>query len=192
MDINFTDLEKLIKLAERSDINSLEVTDGDTRISIVCQPNSNENSSDSINNHSKRNSAASAFSSEQRTSVNADGNKVHTNNSNFSNNSANTSNDSSKTIDEKTSAKDSENQVVAPMISAPMLGSFFRRSEPTADAFVEVGEQVEEGQTLCIIEAMKMMHEVKAEAACTIKEVLVDEGDIVEYGQILFIIEPNS
>lgn len=177
MDINFTDLEKLIKLAERSDINSLEVTDGDVRISIVCQPNGNENSSYSINNHSRVNSVASASSSEQQTAISADGNKDNTNNISASSNS----------IDVKAPAGDTKNRVLA-----PMLGSFFRRSEPTADEFVKVGDQVDEGQTLCIIEAMKMMHEVKADAACTIKEVLIDEGDIVEYGQALFIIEPNS
>lgn len=73
-----------------------------------------------------------------------------------------------------------------------MLGTFYRRSEPTADEFVKVGGTVDKGQTLCIIEAMKMMHEVKAEFPCTIKEALVDEGDVVEYGQALFVIEPAS
>ncbi|MEC5210881.1 acetyl-CoA carboxylase biotin carboxyl carrier protein [Psychrobacter sp. PL15] len=178
MNINFTDLEKLIKLAERSDINSLEVTDGDARISIVCQPNGNENSTHNLSTSL----ADSASSSEQQTDISAAGNKENTNDINASSNG----------IDEKIATDDVKNQVLAPMISAPMLGTFYRRSEPTANAFVEVGEQVEEGQTLCIIEAMKMMHEVKAEAACTIKDALVDEGDVVEYGQSLFVIEPNS
>lgn len=177
MDVNFTDLEKLIKLAERSDINSLEVTDGDTRIFIVCQPNGNENSNHAVNNNSRSNLATSASSSEQQTAISADSNKENTNDINANSNS----------VDEKAPIEDLKNQVLA-----PMLGSFFRRSEPTADEFVKVGDQVDEGQTLCIVEAMKMMHEVKADAACTIKEVLIDEGDIVEYGQALFIIEPNS
>jgi len=177
MNINFTDLEKLIKLAERSDINSLEVTDGDARISIVCQANGNENSNHAVNNNSSSNLATSASSSEQQTAIGADGNKDNTNDISASGHS----------IDEKDSTEDPKNHILA-----PMLGSFFRRSEPTADEFVKVGDKVDEGQTLCIIEAMKMMHEVKAGIACTIKEVLIDEGDIVEYGQILFIIEPNS
>ncbi len=183
MNINFTDLEKLIKLAERSDINSLEVTDGDTRISIVCQPDGNENSNQAVSHISNNNKglnlstnldASSASSSEQRTTASTGGNKTNTNNV-------------SKGTAEKAATEDGKNQV-----SAPMLGTFYLRSEPTADEFVKVGEQVDVGQTLCIIEAMKMMHEVKADVACTIKEVLVDEGDVVEYGQPLFIIEPNS
>ena len=169
MNINFPDLEKLIKIAERSNINSLEVTDGDTRISIICRSDGNESIGDDNNNN-----IASISGSIQRTNTDTKSNESAVNNSDA-------------VLNKKEANEDARNQV-----TAPMLGTFYRRSEPTADELVKVGDKVDKGQTLCIIEAMKMMHEVKAEFPCTIKEALVDEGDVVEYGQRLFIIEPAS
>ncbi len=173
MNINFPDLEKLIKIAERSNINSLEVTDGDARISIVCRSDDNESIGDNNNNNNKRN-LVSTSGSKQRANTSAESNES-------------TVDDSDAVLNEKEASEDAQNQV-----TAPMLGTFYRRSDPTADEFVKVGDKVDKGQTLCIIEAMKMMHEVKAEFSCIIQEALVDEGEVVEYGQSLFIIEPAS
>ena len=72
---------------------------------------------------------------------------------------------------------------------SPMVGTFYRAASPTSDPFVEVGQTVKEGQTLCIIEAMKLMNEIEAEKSGVIKEILVDNGTPVEYGEPLFIIE---
>ncbi len=168
MNINFPDLEKLIKIAERSNINSLEVTDGAARISIICRSEDNE----SIRSNNERN-FASKSNLNQRTTTSADTNENAVDNSD-------------------TGLKKEANEDVQKQVTAPMLGTFYRRSDPTADEFVIVGDKVDKGQTLCIIEAMKMMHEVKAEFLCTIKEALVDEGEVVEYGQPLFVIEPAS
>lgn len=74
-------------------------------------------------------------------------------------------------------------------ITAPMVGTFYRAPNPTAEPFVEVGTQVKEGQTVCIIEAMKILNEIEADRTGTIKQVLVENGQAVEYGQPLFIIE---
>ncbi|RMX18105.1 acetyl-CoA carboxylase biotin carboxyl carrier protein [Vandammella animalimorsus] len=74
-------------------------------------------------------------------------------------------------------------------ITAPMVGTFYRAPNPTADAFVEVGTQVKEGQIVCIIEAMKILNEIEADRSGTIKQILVENGQAVEYGQPLFIIE---
>ncbi|RMX04115.1 acetyl-CoA carboxylase biotin carboxyl carrier protein [Corticibacter populi] len=74
-------------------------------------------------------------------------------------------------------------------ITAPMVGTFYRSPSPGADAFVEVGSQVKEGQTVCIIEAMKILNEIEADRSGTIKQILIDNGQAVEYGQPLFIIE---
>lgn len=74
-------------------------------------------------------------------------------------------------------------------VTAPMVGTFYRSPSPGAAPFVEVGSQVKEGQTICIIEAMKILNEIEAERSGTIKKVLVDNGQAVEYGQALFIIE---
>lgn len=73
-------------------------------------------------------------------------------------------------------------------IKSPMVGTFYRSPSPGSKAFVEVGQQVNVGDTLCIIEAMKLLNEIEAEKAGTIKAILVENGQPVEYGEPLFII----
>lgn len=73
-------------------------------------------------------------------------------------------------------------------VTSPMVGTFYRSPNPGADPFVKVGDKVEVGQTLCIIEAMKLLNEIEAETSGTIKEILVDNAQPVEFGQPLFII----
>jgi acetyl-CoA carboxylase biotin carboxyl carrier protein len=75
-------------------------------------------------------------------------------------------------------------------ITSPMVGTFYRSPAPEAPSYVEVGSRVARGQTLCILEAMKLMNELPAEQAGTIREVCVENGEPVEYGQVLFRIEP--
>ena len=72
---------------------------------------------------------------------------------------------------------------------SPMVGTFYRAPSPSAPAFVEVGQSVKAGDTFCIIEAMKLMNEIEAEKSGVIKEILVENGQPVEYGEPLFIIE---
>ena len=74
-------------------------------------------------------------------------------------------------------------------VKSPMVGTFYRASSPGAEPFVEVGSTVKVGQTLCIIEAMKILNEIEAETAGTVKQILVNNGDPVEFGQTLFVIE---
>lgn len=74
------------------------------------------------------------------------------------------------------------------VIKSPMVGTFYRASSPGATPFVEVGQEVKEGQTLCIIEAMKLLNEIESDKAGSVKQVLVENGQPVEYGQPLFII----
>jgi oxaloacetate decarboxylase (Na+ extruding) subunit alpha len=75
-------------------------------------------------------------------------------------------------------------------IESPMVGTFYRAPEPGAAAFVEVGDPVEPGQTLCILEAMKLMNEVKAEIEGIVRRICVNDAEAVEYGQLLFELEP--
>ena len=75
-------------------------------------------------------------------------------------------------------------------IEAPMVGTFYRTSSPTAEPYVREGDVVKEGQILCIIEAMKLMNEIETRAGGRIAKILVDNGQAVEYGQPLFLIEP--
>lgn len=72
--------------------------------------------------------------------------------------------------------------------TSPMVGTFYRASSPNDKAFVEIGDRVEAGQTLCVIEAMKIMNEIPAETAGTVRAILVGNGDPVEFGQPLFVI----
>ena len=74
------------------------------------------------------------------------------------------------------------------IVKAPMVGTFYRAASPDGKPFIELGQPVKEGQTICIIEAMKLMNEIEADAAGVIKAVLVENGQPVEYGQPLFII----
>ena len=75
------------------------------------------------------------------------------------------------------------------VVKSPMVGTFYRASAPGAPAFVDIGSTVKEGDTLCIIEAMKLLNEIDADASGTIRQILVENGQAVEYGQPLFIIE---
>jgi acetyl-CoA carboxylase biotin carboxyl carrier protein len=77
-------------------------------------------------------------------------------------------------------------------IEAPMVGTFYRASSPTAEPFVREGDVVKEGQVLCIIEAMKLMNEIESKASGRIAKILVENGQPVEYGQPLFTIEPGG
>jgi acetyl-CoA carboxylase biotin carboxyl carrier protein len=74
------------------------------------------------------------------------------------------------------------------LVKAPMVGTFYRAPNPGASPFVEVGQSVKEGEPICIIEAMKLLNEIEADKAGVIKEILVESGEPVEYGQPLFVI----
>jgi acetyl-CoA carboxylase biotin carboxyl carrier protein len=74
-------------------------------------------------------------------------------------------------------------------VKSPMVGTFYRASSPGAKAFAEVGQQVKAGDTICIIEAMKILNEIETDKAGTVAKVLCENGQAVEYGQPLFIIE---
>ncbi|MEO5693665.1 MAG: acetyl-CoA carboxylase biotin carboxyl carrier protein [Usitatibacter sp.] len=74
-------------------------------------------------------------------------------------------------------------------LKSPMVGTFYRAPSPGAPSFVEVGQSVTKGQTLCIIEAMKLLNEIESDFSGTVKAILVENGQPVEYGQPLFLIE---
>ena len=77
-------------------------------------------------------------------------------------------------------------------IKSPMVGTYYKAPEPGADPYVKVGSRVTSGQTVCIIEAMKIMNEIEAEIAGVIREVCVEDAQPVEFGQVLFRVDPNG
>lgn len=110
---------------------------------------------------------------------------------------------SEPTLAPKASPKSEENENIPPQeaetkegkndfrfITSPMVGTFYRAPDPSSAPFVEIGDEVKENQTLCIIEAMKLMNEIESEVDGILKEVYVESGKPVEYGQRLFAIQP--
>ena len=77
-------------------------------------------------------------------------------------------------------------------IKSPMVGTFYRSPAPEAPSYVEPGSRVAKGQTLCILEAMKLMNELESDVAGVVREICVENGEPVEYGQVLFRIEPSE
>ena len=77
-------------------------------------------------------------------------------------------------------------------VKSPMVGTYYSSAEPGAKQYVAVGERIAKGQTLCIIEAMKIMNEIESEFDGIVREILVDNAQPVEYGQVLFRIDPNA
>ena len=85
--------------------------------------------------------------------------------------------------------KSEEKKIEGNVVKSPMVGTFYSKSSPSADAFVKKGCKVKKGDTLCIIEAMKLMNEIESEYDGEIVEILASDEDMVEYGQPLFIIK---
>ena len=109
-------------------------------------------------------------------------------------NSKNNFSDFSKKMEKtesKASTVDSSSSSIANEILSPMPGTFYSAPSPDADAFIKKGAQVKKGDTLCIIEAMKIMNEIEAEHSGVISEILIKNGEPVEYNQPLFKINPS-
>lgn len=93
--------------------------------------------------------------------------------------------------------EDKEIQELSPVLSlteikSPMVGVFYQSNNPDGESFVSVGQSFSEGDTLCIIEAMKLMNEIVAESSGTIMEICVENGQVVEYGQVLYRIKEGK
>lgn len=100
-----------------------------------------------------------------------------------------TKEDMKETIVEPQEDNEEEKKEEGNIVKSPMVGTFYLKPAPTSAPYVEVGKQVKTGDTLCIIEAMKLMNEIESEFTGTIKEILVTDGQTVEYGTPLFVIK---
>ncbi|MFM2344561.1 MAG: hypothetical protein RLZZ210_1172 [Pseudomonadota bacterium] len=159
-------LKTLIDLVAESGIAELEVTEGEERVKIVNQSQLQHNI---VPMHNFAHNILPVQSAPVQT-FNASGSEVNVID-------ASNSNTSNIVVDE------------SKIIKSPMVGTFYRSPSPGASAFVSVGDKIEKGNTLCIVEAMKLLNEIEAEVSGTIKQILVENGQPVEYGQSLFILE---
>ena len=141
-------VKKLIEMLEASDLEELEITEGEESVKLV-KRSAQINSSSDVQ--------------QQITTPKIDGNKEQI-------------------------ISEVPEEVLGEQITSPMVGTFYTSSSPGAEAFVKIGDQVNEGDVVCIVEAMKMMNEIKSDFSGTVSKILVENSDPVEFGQPLFII----
>lgn len=168
MNIDINQLAKLIKIAEQANIDEIEIREGQTNIRITCRHASYQTPYQP--NRVLQEVATPMFSVASQPFTLNSNESILANGANKSEAIAYPSESNTQTI------------------VSPMVGTFYRKSSSESPAFVEVGQSVAIGDTLCIVEAMKIMHEVKAEQTGTIQAILVNDGDMVEYAQPLFSI----
>lgn len=153
-------LKKLIELVEESSIAELEITEGEEKVRI-----------------SKPGSGAPNYAIMPQAMPTMMQAAPQTNASNGNNDSSNGAASTAKAV------------LDGHIVKSPMVGTFYRAASPGANPFVEVGQSVKVGDTLCIIEAMKLLNEIEADKSGVIKAILPENGQPVEYGEPLFIIE---
>lgn len=191
MDIDLTQLKQLIAIAENANIGQLEISDGDQRISIICQspiftllPAFNTTSSLVAPQHHQAHTPSSLDATAPTVSASHMSASDVSSSDNLNPNASNPS-----TSSPVVSSADVANIIT---VTSPMVGTFYRSAEPDTPPFVNEGDDVAVGDTLCIVEAMKILHEVKAEQAGKIQHITVNDGDMVEYGQTLFELQPTG
>jgi len=158
-------LKKLIKIVEESQINELEIEDGGSRIKIVKNP-----------------TGAASLAANPHLAALASG--MH----HLPELVPTSPQPSESSLAEKETKEDSSLVEIA----SPMVGTFYRAPSPGAAPFVEVGDRVKLGQTLCILEAMKLMNELECEVPGIVREICVENAQPVEFGHRLFLIEPEG
>ncbi len=94
-----------------------------------------------------------------------------------------------KTTNEEITTQINTEEIQGNIVKSPMVGTFYIKPSPTSEPYVQIGKEVTKGETLCIIEAMKLMNEIESEFSGKITEILVKDGDTVEYGTSLFVIK---
>jgi len=150
--LNITEIRKLIKLVQSSDITEIEVSEGESSIRISRQGNV---------------ATPIAYAAPQAMAPAA-----------------------TPVTTQETATVSSNNTEQEHVVNSPMVGTFYRSPGPDSDVFVNEGDKVKKGDTLCIIEAMKLMNEIEAEYAGVVTEILVENATPLEYGQPIFVITP--
>ena len=155
-------LKKLIELVEESSIAELEITEGEEKVRI-------SKSGSGVQNYAFMPPGMQPVMSPVQQQTSAPGPEA--------------ANANESSVAEKNAIPDGH------IVKSPMVGTFYRAASPGASAFVEVGQRVKEGDTLCIIEAMKLLNEIEADKDGVIKAILLENGQPVEYGEPLFVIQ---
>lgn len=182
MHIDLEQLAHLITIAEQSNIDELEVSDHQQSIRITCHPTHHHTRVHFLSAVTKTDSVSDAGTQPPPVLFSKAPHGYPTN-------------DPHGVIDKPLATQALEtasNNADLVSIESPMVGTFYRKASPDAAAFIEEQAQVAVGDTLCIIEAMKIMHEVKATQAGTIQKILANDGDTVEYGQALIELLPAN
>lgn len=164
--MNINEVKELIKLINDSDLAYFEYESGDSRIKM--------DKSLTRNTESTPNKEASKEQKTQRTYKETEVEKVI------------------KEEVKKEEKKDESKEVLGTIITSPMVGTFYESPSPDSESFVKLGDNVKKGQTLCIIEAMKLMNEIESDVSGEVIEILVKDGDMVEYGTPLFKIKEGA
>lgn len=194
MDINLTQLAQLIAIAEQANIEELEISEGSHSIRITCRsPNAGLGgqahrlhkttslSHPDLQGNGTPLTSPVLFSKSVKPATQLPANPA----------TASTLPSPAKSAETQLNQATQATQVTqaTKTVTSPMVGTFYRKSSPDAPVFIEVGQSVVVGDTLCIIEAMKIMHEVKAEQAGVVQAILLNDGDMVEYDQPILTIE---
>ena len=162
--MNFKQIQQLIKFVSKTDVNEVTIENKDFKINIKGRSFSNE--------------AVQPLSSTN----------TPTTSNPISNDCSRSCSCCSITTSVYNTDSDTSNHVT---IKSPIIGTFYRKPSPDKDNFVNVGDEISEGQTLCVIEAMKLFNEIESDVSGKIVKILVDDASPVEFDQPLFVIEPN-
>jgi len=152
-------IKKLIELLEDSDVSEIEIVEGEESVRIARHGGTTAAPQAPMVNHAPAVSTASA--------------------------------DAPATAPSSSPTSAPTDDLVPPgnIMESPMVGTFYRSSSPTSKAFIEIGQSVNKGDTLCIIEAMKIMNQIESETSGTVRAILVEDGQPVEYGEPLIVID---
>jgi acetyl-CoA carboxylase biotin carboxyl carrier protein len=160
-------LKRLIRLVEESDIESLEVSSWGRKVRIIQRMGAESNG--------HKNSVATIVAEPSNSSP-----------------PPSNPNPAPEPATTESSVPDADNKTNLVEIKSPMVGTFYRAPSPDADPYVSLNERITQGQVVCIVEAMKLMNEIESEISGRVVKVLVENGKPVEFGQTLFMIDPNG
>ena len=172
--MNLTDIEKIVKILKQSDIQEFELEQDGTKIKLTRGQSGQISHISSVASHQayqQQGSQHVIYREAVEPAIVGNTNQV-------------------ADVHPKNDAKNEESDGSTP-VKSPLVGTFYKKPSPDAEAFTKEGAQVKKGDTLCIVEAMKLMNEIEAPVSGTVTKILVKDGEVVEFGEVLFMIKPD-